>query len=227
MKISLPVLLSLNAGYLDTAGFLALHGLFTAHVTGNFVTIGATILNGASGAVPKLLALPVFCLVVIVTRAIAQRRLSPRGVNVLRTMLMVELVLLIIGAGLAIKLGPFADGDQWPMIVTGMVLVAAMAIQNAAHRIHFASSPPTTLMTGTTTQIMIDIADLYGMPADHAAETRARLTRMAKSVAAFAIGCTGGALLYGRFGEWCFLGAPMIAAFAPFLPAPPAPKTKP
>ena len=50
--------LSLLAGYVDTAGFLALHGLFTAHVTGNFVTMGAALTHGSSGAVAKLLALP-------------------------------------------------------------------------------------------------------------------------------------------------------------------------
>ena len=55
----LPLVLSLNAGYVDTAGFLALQGLFTAHVTGNFVTLGASLVLGTSGAVAKLLALPV------------------------------------------------------------------------------------------------------------------------------------------------------------------------
>jgi outer membrane protein TolC len=34
---TLPALLSLNAGYVDTASFLALQGLFAAHVTGNFL----------------------------------------------------------------------------------------------------------------------------------------------------------------------------------------------
>ncbi len=63
-----PLLLSVNAGYVDTAGFLALQGLFTAHVTGNFVTLGAALALGTSGAVAKLLALPVFCAVVIATR---------------------------------------------------------------------------------------------------------------------------------------------------------------
>jgi len=40
---TLPAILSLNGGYVDTAGYLALQGLFTAHVTGNFVTLGATL----------------------------------------------------------------------------------------------------------------------------------------------------------------------------------------
>ena len=48
---TLPTLLSFNAGYVDTAGFLALHGLFTAHVTGNFVTLGASLVTGTTGAI--------------------------------------------------------------------------------------------------------------------------------------------------------------------------------
>ena len=38
MRWSLPAVQSLTAGYADTGGFLALKGLFTSHVTGNFVT---------------------------------------------------------------------------------------------------------------------------------------------------------------------------------------------
>ena len=54
-------LLSFVAGYVDTVGFIALFGLFTAHVTGNFVLIGASFVAGTDGGViAKLLALPVF-----------------------------------------------------------------------------------------------------------------------------------------------------------------------
>jgi uncharacterized membrane protein YoaK (UPF0700 family) len=37
---SIAALLSFNGGFVDTASFLGLAGLFTAHVTGNFVTLG-------------------------------------------------------------------------------------------------------------------------------------------------------------------------------------------
>ena len=57
LRTLLPLLLSLNAGYIDTAGFLGLHGLFTAHVTGNFVTLAASLVHGTSGALAKLLHL--------------------------------------------------------------------------------------------------------------------------------------------------------------------------
>jgi uncharacterized membrane protein YoaK (UPF0700 family) len=220
MKISLPVLLSLNAGYLDTAGFLALRGLFTAHVTGNFVTFGAAVVQGSSGALAKLIALPVFCFVVVVTRLIA-RRLEPHGVNVLRTMLSVKVVLLILGAVLAIALGPFTNGDALGAVLTGMCFVSGMAIQNAAHRIHFPSAPPTTLMTGTTTQIMIDLADrIHGLTPEQAPVIRARLIRMSAAVAAFALGCGGGALLFYTIGQWCFAVVPVLGAITPFLDVP-------
>jgi uncharacterized membrane protein YoaK (UPF0700 family) len=39
----LATLLGFNGGFVDTAGFLGLQGLFTAHVTGDFVTLAAAV----------------------------------------------------------------------------------------------------------------------------------------------------------------------------------------
>jgi len=211
MKLNVPAFLSLNAGYVDTAGFLALQGLFTAHVTGNFVTLGAALVMGSSGILAKLLALPVFCVVILATRLLAPS-LPGFGLPVLRTMLWLKLVLLAAGAAMAIAIGPGRQGSEPAVVLTGMLLVAAMAIQNAISRIHLAASPPTTLMTGTTTQMMIDIADLLrGLPAEQRDAAKARLSRMGANVGAFALGCAAGALLFSLFKMGCFVVPPLLA----------------
>jgi uncharacterized membrane protein YoaK (UPF0700 family) len=212
MKLSVPVLLSLNAGYVDTAGFLALQGLFTAHVTGNFVTLGAALVMGGSGILAKLLALPVFCVVILVTRMLAPS-LPRLGLPVLRTMLWLKLILLAAGAAMAIAIGPGRQGSEPAVVVTGMLLVAAMAIQNAISRIHLGTAPPTTLMTGTTTQMMIDLADLMrgGLPAEQRDAAKARLSRMGANVGAFALGCAAGAFLFSLLKMDCFVVPPLLA----------------
>jgi uncharacterized membrane protein YoaK (UPF0700 family) len=213
MKLTLPAILSFNAGYVDTAGYLALQGLFTAHVTGNFVTLGAALVFGTSGIVAKLLALPVFCLVIVATR-LASFNLPARW-PVLETMLTLKLLLLAVAAVLAIAMGPFANGDGAAAIIMGMTLVSAMAIQNAAHRIHMGTAPPTTLMTGTTTQIMIDIADMIrGTQGPARDAILARLRRMCVAVTSFAAGAAAGALLFHAIGSWCFALPPVVALLA-------------
>ncbi|NTC82504.1 MULTISPECIES: YoaK family protein [Rhizobium/Agrobacterium group] len=211
-------LMSLNGGYVDTAGFLAMHGLFTAHVTGNFVTFGAALAQGSSGALTKLLALPVFCSVVVLSQ-IASIRLLRSGKPVLSMMLITKTLLLVIGACLAIGYGPFPVGDTWPLFLTGMSLVAAMAIQNAVHRVHLSSAPPTTLMTGTTTQIMLDLAELMGGSVDESkrATVRARIAKLTPSLLAFAIGCLIAAGLFMLVGMWCFLVPPSMSAIVFFV----------
>ncbi len=212
---ALPLVLSLTAGYVDTAGFLALQGLFTAHVTGNFVTLGASLALGTSGAIAKLLALPVFCLVVVVIRLIGTL-LSARYAAVFEAILGLKVLLLLAGAALAINWGPFQNSDSWQAVVTGMILVAAMAVQNAAHRVYLGSAPPSTLMTGTTTQIMIDLADtIYAKSPDR--QLRSRMAKMTKSVIIFAIGCGAAALLYSRYGVWSFVVPPGLGAVSLLL----------
>jgi uncharacterized membrane protein YoaK (UPF0700 family) len=212
MKPGLPILLSVNGGYVDAAGYLALHGLFSTHVTGNFVTLGASLVLGTSGALAKLLALPIFCIVVLGVRLLSVALVAKR-LPAFRTILGLKVALLTTGAVLAIGFGPFDSGDGWAALLTGMALVAAMAIQNAIHRIHMGALPPTTIMTGNTIQIMIDLADLMrGVSEDERAAIHMRLSRMSASVTAFAAGCAAAALIYAKQGIWCFAIPPLVAA---------------
>lgn len=210
MRWSLPAVQSLTAGYADTGGFLALKGLFTSHVTGNFVTLGAALVFGNSGALAKTLALPMFCLAVLLCRLLAFR-LKAAGRPVLRSLLKLQLLLFLVVAGLAAWQGPFEDPDRGWALLVGMTLVAAMAMQNAAHRAHLSHTPPSTVMTGTTTQIMLDLAEIvHGVRPEAAAVTWARLERLTLSVAVFAAGCGLAALTYTQLGTWCFCVLPVL-----------------
>lgn len=61
--------LAFLAAYVDTLGFIALFGLFTAHVTGNFILIGAALADTSQMSILlKFLAFPAFILGVAVAR---------------------------------------------------------------------------------------------------------------------------------------------------------------
>jgi uncharacterized membrane protein YoaK (UPF0700 family) len=169
---AVAALLSFTGGFADTAGFLGLQGLFTAHVTGNFVTLGATLVLGTHGAIAKLLALPEFVLVVALV-SVAADLLARRQWPAVPLLLAGKVLLLVAFFVLAVTLGPFPDSDAPAALVTGFAGVAAMAVQNAVQRIHLASLPPGTLMTGNTTQTVLDaVALIRGEKPDQTAVVR-------------------------------------------------------
>lgn len=212
-KSVVGALLSFNGGYVDTAGFLGLQGLFTAHVTGNFVTLGAALVFGTHGVIAKLLALPEFILVIALAR-LAGAALAARGLPALRLLLAGKVVLLLAFFVLAVTLGPFPDSDVPAGLLTGFAGVAAMAIQNGVQRVHLASLPPSTLMTGNTTQAVLDAVDLVrGVAPDQAAAVRARFGRTLRSILYFAAGCGVAAGLYLWIGLWC-LAVPVVVGAA-------------
>jgi uncharacterized membrane protein YoaK (UPF0700 family) len=212
-KIAVPGLLSFNGGFVDTAGFLGLQGLFTAHVTGNFVTLGAALVFGTHGVIAKLIALPEFVVIVALAR-LAGAALRSRGIDALRPLLVAKVAFLLVFFVLAVALGPFPNSDSPAALLTGFAGIAGMAIQNAVQRVHFAHIPPTTLMTGNTTQAALDAVDLMrGAEGDNAAAVRARLARTVRSIVWFAAGCAIAALLYYWFGFWC-LAVPVAVGAA-------------
>ena len=213
-RIPIPALLAFNGGYVDTMGFLALAGLFTAHVTGNFVTLGAALAFGTGGALAKLLALPLFCIIVLVTR-IGGTAMEVRRWPVVRVLLSIKFGLLAAAFLIAVWHGPFKDADALATVGIGMVLVTAMAVQNTVHRAHMSKTPPSTLMTGTTTQIMVDIADLLSGNVSQGRQViKARLSKMALSLASFAVGCISAAGAFLASNTWCFIVPPILIGLA-------------
>jgi uncharacterized membrane protein YoaK (UPF0700 family) len=212
-RISVAALLSFNGGFVDTAGFLGLQGLFTAHVTGNFVTLAATLVEGTHGVIAKLIALPEFVIIVALARMLGAA-MRMRELPALRWLLLAKVLFLLIFFVLAVALGPFPDSDAPAALVTGFAGVAGMAIQNAVQRVHYASMPPTTLMTGNTTQAVIDAVDiLSGAAASTSTNVLERFGRTIRGVIWFAVGCALSAALFYFVGFWC-LAAPVVVGVA-------------
>ncbi|MEI9914825.1 MAG: YoaK family protein [Methylovirgula sp.] len=119
------VLLAFVAGYVDTATFLRVSELFSAHITGNFVVFAIALVHGVKGVDwLKLIALPVFFLGVPLATFVYDRSRQK-----IRTVLAIESSLLV-GVGITELLPHSAAYDAG----LAMLLVLAMAIQNAAHQ---------------------------------------------------------------------------------------------
>jgi uncharacterized membrane protein YoaK (UPF0700 family) len=209
-------LLSFNGGFVDTASFLGLQGLFAAHVTGNFVTLGAALVFGSHGVIAKLAALPEFVAMVALAHVVG-RLLATREATALRVLFGAKAALLAAFFVLAVTLGPFPDSDSPTALLTAFMGIGAMAVQNAVHRVHLNSFPPSTLMTGNTTQAVLDTVDLLsGVAPEQAAIIRKRVGRLATALLYFAAGCAIAALLYAWLGFWS-LAVPVIVGGATSL----------
>ncbi|CAN5150501.1 YoaK family protein [soil metagenome] len=211
-------LLAFNGGFVDTAGFLGLNGLFTAHVTGNFVTLGHALVEGSHGIVGKILALPEFIAVIALARlagiALRAHKLPDRPI-----LLTVKVLLLAAFFGLAVGFGPFPDANTPMALLTGFAGIAAMAMQNAVQRVHMANMPPSTMMTGSTVQATIDAVDLLtGTTRELTAPVRFRFSRLALTIVSFATGCAASAVLYVHVGFWGLAVAVVVGTLAAVIP---------
>ena len=136
--VRLPLVLTFIAGFTDAATFIAADKLFSAHVTGNFIVLAYDLLQGADrSAYIKLLTFPVFVAAAMLAAAF------DRGKRPMR-LLRLEGALLLLAAGVSWLF-------HWTF-PAAMVIVAAMAVENAFNRLYPGLTwSVTTVMTGNTT----------------------------------------------------------------------------
>ena len=208
----LPAVLSTTAGAVDVIGFLALGGLFTAHITGNVVVVAAHYVTGGFSEVGPLLAVPVFVAVLGVV-TLASVAVAKAGYSSRRGLLVLQAALLASCLGLGVVFGPFADADRPMAVLVGMLAVAAMATQNALVKLALPGAPSTAVLTTNTTQLTIDLATLargLGKP-DDLARVRHRARVTLPCVVGFVGGCAAGAALEVQLGLWA-LALPVALA---------------
>ncbi|XUW92809.1 DUF1275 domain-containing protein [Burkholderia sp. M6-3] len=200
------------AGYVDTLGFIALFGLFTAHVTGNFILIGSGLAGAGQGLLIKWLAFPAFVCGIIAARVL-YNLLSARSHATRAFALYVMQAALLAGFMVAgVVAAPVTSPDTPIAIACGLLGAAAMGVQNAHGRLTARSVVANTVMTGNVTQAVIDAFDLLVSRRDTRSRqtARTRLMRTLPPVAGFAIGASAGAagFLIGSF--WALL-LPLVA----------------
>lgn len=195
------IVLSWLAGYVDTLVFILLAGLFTAHVTGNFVLVGRELVQSGHDVQLKLLAFPAFVAGVAATRLLVLRW-QVSAVNPLRHALLLQLLLLLAAAGCGLLAGPPGPHIGALASAAGLLAAAAMGVQNAYGKLLLPAQPMPTVMTGNVTQLVIALID--------AARARSRPPAAALAVLygvlAFALGCCCGALAC-----WLGLGIGLLA----------------
>jgi uncharacterized membrane protein YoaK (UPF0700 family) len=207
----LPTVLSIIAGSVDVIGFLALGGLFTAHVTGNLVILAAHLANGVEAPVAPMLSVPVFVAALGLTRLLASA-VERIGFASLRPLLLLQFLLLAGFFALCVSVGPRIDPDATKAILAGMLGVSAMAVQNALVQISLKGAPSTAVMTTNITHFMMDVGDvmLARRPAD-VVKARDRAMRTWPAIVGFAFGCALGAICQAAIGLWS-LALPAVLA---------------
>jgi uncharacterized membrane protein YoaK (UPF0700 family) len=205
--VALPFVLSLIAGSTDTIGFLSLSGLFTAHITGNLVVLAAHVVDGNPAILSYMLAVPVFMLVLLVTRLFASR-LERTGAAPLRPLLLLELLLLIAFLVCCVAAGPRPDSKSGIAVIAGMSGVAAMAVQTALVQISLTKTPSTAVMTTNVAHFMLALGEvLAGGEQAAVASARRRMAHLFPVIVGFVVGCTLGAAGQAAYGSWS-LGLP-------------------
>jgi uncharacterized membrane protein YoaK (UPF0700 family) len=205
----LTVILSLTAGSLDVITYLGLGGLFTAHITGNLVIVAAHLAGGGPTELAAMLSVPVFMLMLGLTRLLAGG-LERNGYNSLRPLLLVQFLFLAAFLGLAAADGFKVDASTAVATIGGMLGVSAMAVQNALVQVSLKGAPGTAVMTTNITRFTVDLGTiLLRCDRDTMAGARDRANRTWPSVVGFTVGCVLGAVCETRF-NLCSLALPTV-----------------
>jgi uncharacterized membrane protein YoaK (UPF0700 family) len=208
------------AGYVDTLGFLALFGLFTAHVTGNFILIGAALADpGHAPVLLKFLAFPAFIAGVAGARLLIVA-VEKRGGVALRPALLLQLVLLLGFMGFGLAASPIGAEAGALGMTAGLLGAAGMGAHSATSRLLLGHLAPTSMMTGNVTQIVIDSVDCLRGADDSG--LAGRLGKFIWPLAAFAAGCIAAAFAFHWFG-FAALVVPVLILLGLLVSEAPAP----
>ena len=209
----LPPLLAAIAGMVDVIGFLNL-GLFTAHITGNFVVIAALLVRGGRPHIAQVLAVPAFVIAVAAVWWVAET-LKRRGRVLAQPLLLIQFLLLSFVLIFSIICNPTPNSQGWISVLIAIVAVAAMACQFALLRLSLPVVPSTAVMTGNLTNATLSLLDTLSRSQPFTTKDAGeRLRKTLKLLGGFFAGCIAGAAAVSWFGNWSWSFPVALAGIA-------------
>jgi uncharacterized membrane protein YoaK (UPF0700 family) len=208
----LPALLSVIAGMVDLIGFLSL-GIFTAHITGNVVVIGALIARHNQVNPGQILAIPVFILAVAATWFIAKAT-GRRGTGLMRLLLLFQFLLIACLLIFSVITKASADPHGLMATIAAMIAVTAMGCQFALLRLTLPVAPSTAVMTGNLTNFVLALADSTLRTQPLMESDSRRLRGALHLLIGFFVGCVVAAAAIMYLGDWAWSLPAALAAVA-------------
>lgn len=203
LKNQLNTGLSFVGGYVDAVGFVALMGLFPAHVTGELVSLSAQLTATDASAHHQALLAGLFLAGVVVS-ALLGRWLtkSKRSPYTLQLGLLGMTLLTFLGFG---GCGVMFGGTTW-LTAAACAAVFAMGVQNAIMRSALSGTLPTTVMTGNLTQFITELLNWVcgrfdsSAEREHLHQSMRRVATLARPLGGFFGGAALGAWLTRELG---------------------------
>ena len=208
----LPTVLSVIAGMVDLIGFLSL-GIFTAHITGNIVVIGALIVRHNRVNPAQILAVPVFILAVAAAWLFA-KAWGRRGTGLMRPLLMIQFLLITCLLIFSVIAKPSADPHGLMATIAAMIAVTAMGCQFALLRLTLPVAPSTAVMTGNLTNAVLGFVDLSSQRQPLTQIVRSRWRATLLLLIGFFVGCVVAAAGVTYLGDWAWSFPALLAAVA-------------
>jgi uncharacterized membrane protein YoaK (UPF0700 family) len=212
--VGLLLLLSATAGATDAIGFLGLHGLFTAHITGNIVVLTSHLVAGGEAGVGQLLAVPMFMAVAALARLLGlvldRRRRSAHAFLALQFVFLLAFLLLSLPLG-----ETFGMNAPWA-VAAGMCGVAAMAVQTVLVQTSLPGVASTSVLTTNVGRFTIAAVEATAGPMEQRAEARSKVASTFPQIFGFIVGCAAGGVLEWQVGLSALL-LPILLSLAALI----------
>lgn len=229
-KTWIALLLASVAGFVDSAGYIILNGLFTAHMSGNTARLGVFLGRGGIAAGIPLAAAVVLFVFGIALGTVVSELATRRGIqSIAAVVLGLQAILL---AAFMVYGGVSASHELWSHPLRGFYVLAALAIisiglQACALRQIAGRTVRTTYISGVLTNLAQELVNYLCWLHDgsHRAErsylgevlglgsrqeSRERTLLLTGIWGSYLVGAISGACTEQRLGSWAF-AFPIVA----------------